>query len=185
MIPSAITKAERAASMAQRPACIWLTGIPAAGKSTIARELERRLQAAGRHSYVLDGDLLRAGLNRDLGFSQVARAENVRRNAEVARLMVDAGLIVICAFISPYRDQRRFARSLFDPGEFLEVFLDAPVPVCEARDPKGNYARARRGEIPNFTGIDGSYEAPDAAELHLDTEHLSIDECVVRILQVI
>jgi len=180
-----ITKSERAALMGHRPVCVWLTGIPASGKSTIARELERRLHAAGRHCYVLDGDILRAGLNRDLGFSQVDRAENVRRNAEVAKLMVDAGLIVICAFISPYRDQRRSARSLFEPGEFLEVFLDAPVSVCEARDPKGNYARARRGEILNFTGIDGSYEAPDAAELRLDTEHLSINECVMRILQMI
>ncbi|HYB50029.1 MAG TPA: adenylyl-sulfate kinase [Burkholderiaceae bacterium] len=180
-----LTKTERAVRMGQRPVCIWLTGIPAAGKSTIARELERRLHAAGRHSYVLDGDVLRAGLNRDLGFSQAERAENVRRNAEVARLMVDAGLIVICAFISPYRDQRRIARSLFDAGDFLEVFLDAPVPVCEARDPKGNYARARRGEIPNFTGIDGSYEPPESAELQLDTEHLSINECVTRILQLI
>ena len=176
------TKADRAAHLGQRPVCIWLTGIPAAGKSTIAKELERRLLASGRHAYVLDGDILRGGLNRDLGFSQAERAENVRRNAEVARLMVDAGLIVICAFISPYRNQRRFARSLFDPGEFLEVFLDAPVAVCEARDPKGNYARARRGEIPNFTGIDGSYEPPEAAELHLDTEHLSINECVLKIL---
>jgi len=180
-----ITKAERAASMGQRPVCVWLTGIPAAGKSTIAKELERRLLASGRHAYVLDGDILRTGLNRDLGFSQAARAENVRRNAEVARLMVDAGLIVICAFISPYRDQRRFARSLFDPADFLEVFLDAPVAVCEARDPKGNYARARRGEILNFTGIDGSYEQPESAELHLDTEHLSINECVMRILEII
>ena len=180
-----ITKIERAARMGQRPVCIWLTGIPASGKSTIARELERRLHAAGRHSYVLDGDIMREGLNRDLGFSQAERAENVRRNAEVARLMVDAGLIVICAFISPYRDQRRSARSLFEPGEFLEVFLDAPASVCEARDPKGNYARARRGEILNFTGIDGSYERPEAPELHLDTEHLSISECVTRVLQFI
>ncbi|SPE21063.1 adenosine 5'-phosphosulfate kinase [Burkholderiales bacterium] len=182
---NAITKLERAAQKQQRPVCIWLTGIPAAGKSTIAQELERRLHALGRHTYVLDGDQLRTGLNQDLGFTPAARAENIRRAAEVAKLMVDAGLIVICAFISPFRTERRFARSLLAPGEFVEVFLDAPAQVCEARDPKGHYARARRGEIPNFTGIDGSYERPETPELHLDTEHSSINECVTRILQVI
>jgi bifunctional enzyme CysN/CysC len=185
MSRNAITKLERATPKRQSPVCIWLTGIPAVGKSTIAQELERRLHALGRHTYVLDGDQLRTGLNQDLGFTQAARAENIRRAAEVARLMLDAGLIVICAFISPYRAERRFARSRQAPGEFVEVFLDAPAQICEARDPKGHYARARRGEIPNFTGIDGSYERPEAPELHLNTQHASVDECVERILELL
>ena len=177
-----IGKAQRAAQKHQKPVCIWITGLPAAGKSTISIELERRLHALGRHSYVLDGDRLRTGLNRDLGYTHEARSENLRRVAEVAKLMIDAGLIVICAFISPYRDERRFARALLAPGEFIEVFLDVSPQVCEARDPKGNYARARRGEIEGFTGIDGSYERPQSPELRLDTEHLSVDQCVEQIL---
>ena len=178
-------KLERAALKRQQPVCIWLTGLPAAGKSTIARELERRLLALGRHTTILDGDHLRTGLNQDLDFSRAARAENIRRAAEVARLMVEAGLIVICAFISPYRAERRFARSLMAPGEFIEVFLDTPAQVCEARDPKGHYARARRGEMPGFTGIDSSYERPQAPELRLDTQALSLDACVEEILRLL
>jgi bifunctional enzyme CysN/CysC len=177
-----IGKAQRAAQKHQNPVCIWITGLPGAGKSTIAVELERRLHALGRHSYILDGDRLRAGLNRDLGYTHEARTENIRRAAEVAKLMIDAGLVVICAFISPYRSERRFARSLLAPGEFIEVFLDVSPQVCEKRDPKGHYARARRGEIKGFTGIDGSYEKPAAPELRLDTEQLSLDQCVEQIL---
>ena len=177
-----VTPSERAAQKGQKPLCIWLTGLPAAGKSTIAEALERALLDLGRHATVLDGDRLRAGLNRDLGFSPEARAENIRRSAEVARLMVDAGLIVVCAFISPYRAERRFARSLFAPGDFVEVHVDASARIREERDPKGHYARARRGEITGFTGIDGSYEVPEAPELRLDTARESLEACVQRIL---
>ena len=165
------------------PLCLWITGLPGSGKSTIALALHQHLNATGRRSYILDGDVLRTGLNRDLGFTPADRAENIRRSAEVARLMVDAGLIVICAFISPYRAERRFARSLFAPGQFQEVYLQTSQAACEARDPKGHYARARRGEITGFTGIDGSYEAPQAAELCLDTEGVAVRECVERILE--
>jgi bifunctional enzyme CysN/CysC len=175
-------KAARAAQKSQSPVCIWLTGLPGAGKSTIARALELRLHAQGRHSYLLDGDQLRTGLNRDLGFTPADRDENVRRAAEVAKLLLDAGLVVVCAFISPYRTQRRMARALMAPGEFLEVYLDAAMDVCEARDPKGHYAKARRGEIADFTGINGSYEAPEAPELRLDTARLPVDACVEQIL---
>jgi bifunctional enzyme CysN/CysC len=182
MIAIPIGKAERAALKRQRAQCIWLTGLPGAGKSTIADALDARLHAQGRHTYVLDGDRLRTGLNRDLGFTHEDRTENIRRAAEVARLMVDAGLIVICAFISPYRAERRFARSLMAPGEFIEVFLDVSAEVCEGRDPKGHYARARRGEIKSFTGIDGSYERPEAPELVLDTASVPLEDCVQRII---
>jgi len=181
-VPAPVTKAQRAAQKRQNPVCIWLTGLPGAGKSTIAQALDAELFRLGRHAAVLDGDALRSGLNRDLGFTPEARAENIRRAAEVARLMVDAGLVVVCAFISPYRAERRFARSLFAPAEFLEVYLDVSSAVCEARDPKGHYAKARRGEITGFTGIDGSYEPPQAPELRLDTAQLALDACVGRIL---
>jgi len=179
---NSVDKRERAARKGQTPMCVWFTGLPGSGKSTLALALERRLQALGRHAYVLDGDALRTGLNRDLGFSAEDRAENIRRAAEVAKLMVDAGLIVICAFISPFTAERRFARSILAPGEFLEVYLDTSRETCEARDPKGHYAKARRGELPNYTGIDGSYQAPQAPELQLDTGLLSVDDCLERIL---
>jgi len=177
------SQAARAQQKRQKALCIWLTGLPGAGKSTIARALEQRLHAQGRHVYLLDGDQLRTGLNSGLGFSRADRDENVRRAGEVARLMVDAGLIVVCAFISPYRAQRRHVRALLAPGEFIEVYLDVPAAVCEARDPKGHYARARRGEMAGFTGIDGSYEAPEAAELRLDTSTSSVEDCVALILE--
>lgn len=177
-----LSKSERAHAKGQTPRCIWLTGLPGAGKTTIAHALERELHARGRHVYVLDGDQLRTGLNADLGFTRAARAENVRRASRVAQLMVDAGLIVICAFISPYRSERGIVRSLFAPEEFLEVYLDASAAVCESRDPKGHYARARRGEMPDYTGIDGSYEPPEAPEMRLDTGHLSLEACLALIL---
>ena len=177
-----IGKAERARSLAQWPMIIWLTGLSGAGKSTIANRLEQEIQAAGKHTYLLDGDNLRHGLNGDLGFSLDDRVENVRRVAEVARLMVDAGLIVIAALISPLRSQREMARSLVPEGEFLEIFIDAPLAVCEARDPKGLYVRARKGELHDFTGIDSPYEAPLKPDLKIDTERLSADDAVKEIL---
>jgi bifunctional enzyme CysN/CysC len=162
-----VDRAARAASLAQTPRCIWFTGLSGSGKSTIANLLEKRLHAQGRHTYILDGDNLRHGLNRDLGFTQADRVENIRRVAEVAKLMVDAGLLVLVSFISPFRAERELARSLFAPGEFVEVFVDASLAECERRDPKGLYAKARRGELKNFTGIDSPYEAPLVPEVHL------------------
>ena len=177
-----IGKAARARAIGQKPCVLWLTGLPAAGKSTIADRLERKLQALGKHTYLLDGDNVRHGLSRDLGFTERDRVENIRRIAEVARLMVDAGLIVIVSFISPFRSERRMARDLMEADEFFEVFVDAPLEVCEARDPKGHYARARKGEIANFTGIDSPYEAPESPELRLDTTALSADSAADEIV---
>ena len=168
----------RARLKRQRARCLWLTGLSASGKSTIANLLDRRLVAEGRHTYLLDGDNVRHGLNRDLGFTEADRVENIRRVAEVARLMVDAGLIVIVAFISPFRAERDFARGLFEPGDFMEIFVDASMEACSRRDPKGLYARAMRGEIRNFTGIDSPYERPERPDVYLDTEKLSPEECV-------
>ena len=178
----AIDKVARARQKCQSPICVWLTGLSGSGKSTIANLVEQRLFAAGRHAYVLDGDNIRLGLNRGLGFSEADRHENVRRVAEVARLLVDAGLIVIVAFISPYREGREAARSRFDFGEFLEIFVDAPFEECERRDPKGLYARARRGELVNFTGIDSKYEAPEYPDARLDTVGSSAEECADQVM---
>ena len=155
------------------------------GKSTVANLLEKRLFAAGRHTYMLDGDNIRHGLNRDLGFSEADRVENIRRVTEVARLLVDAGLVVIVSFISPFRAERELARSRFEPGEFIEVFVDTPLEECERRDPKGLYAKARRGELMNFTGIDSHYEQPESPEIHVATIHQRPEECVDRILRVL
>ncbi len=177
-----IDKDARAVQKLQKPLCLWLTGLPGAGKSTIANLLEKQLFASGRHTYILDGDNIRRGLNRDLGFSEADRVENIRRATEVARLFVDAGLVVIVAFISPYRAERNRARSRFEPDEFVEIYVDASLEECERRDPKGLYAKARRGELLNFTGIDSDYEPPEAAEIHLDTVAKSPDECVDVIL---
>ena len=173
-----ISKEIRSRLKLQRAQCVWLTGMSASGKSTIANRLDKRLTSEGRHTYLLDGDNVRHGLCRDLGFTEVDRVENIRRVAEVARLMVDAGLIVIVAFISPFRSERAYARSLFEPGEFKEVFVDASLEACAARDPKGLYAKALRGEIRNFTGIDSPYERPERPDLRLDTEELSPEACV-------
>lgn len=162
-----IDRQARARIKGQAPGCLWFTGLSGSGKSTVANLVEKRLFAMGRHTYLLDGDNVRHGLNRDLGFTDEDRVENIRRVAEVARLMVDAGLIVLVSFISPFREERRMARELFAPGEFHEVFVDTPLDVCEARDVKGLYAKARAGGIRNFTGIDSPYEAPEAAEVHL------------------
>ena len=177
-----VNKAARAAAKGQRPCVIWYTGLSGAGKSTIANAVDRRLFALGRHSYLLDGDNVRHGLNKDLGFTEADRVENIRRIAEVATLMVDAGLIVGTAFISPFRNERRMARKLLGDREFIEVFIDTPLAVAEQRDPKGLYKKARRGEIKNFTGIDSPYEAPEAPEIHLHTIDLTVDEAADRIL---
>ena len=154
-----VTKPARAALKQQQPRCLWFTGLSGSGKSTIANLLEKRLHADSRHTYILDGDNVRHGLNRDLGFTEADRVENIRRIGEVAKLLVDAGLIVIVSFISPYRAERQLARGLFEPGEFVEIFVDTPLEECERRDVKGLYAKARRGELKNFTGIDSDYEA--------------------------
>ena len=178
-----VDKRARAALKLQHPHCVWLTGLSGSGKSTIANLLEKRLHADGRHTCLLDGDNVRHGLNRDLGFTEADRVENIRRVAEVAKLMVDAGLIVIVSFISPFRSERAFSRGLFETGEFLEIHVDTPLEECERRDPKGLYAKARRGELKNFTGIDSVYEVPEAPELRLNTLLESPEECVERILR--
>jgi len=172
----------RAALKRQRPRCLWLTGLPGAGKSTLASLLEHELHQQGLHTYLLDGDNVRHGLNSDLGFSAADRDENIRRVAEVARLMVDAGLVVIVAFISPYRRERAFARSLFAPGDFVEIHVATPLAVCEQRDPKGMYMKARRGELPDFTGVDGAYEIPEYPEIRMDTTGLPAQDSLRQIL---
>ncbi len=178
-----IDRAARAASLRQSPRCVWFTGLSGSGKSTIANLLERRLHAQGLHTYLLDGDNVRHGLNRDLGFTDVERVENIRRVAEVAKLMLDAGLIVLVSFISPFRADREMARSLFKENEFLEVFVDASLATCEQRDPKGLYAKARRGELKNFTGIDSPYEAPLAPEVHLQSTSTAPETLAEEIAQ--
>jgi len=177
-----VTKSARARIKHQEARCLWFTGLSGSGKSTIANLLEKRLHAEGKHTYILDGDNVRHGLNRDLGFTEADRVENIRRVAEVAKLLVDAGLIVIVAFISPFRSEREMARGLFDPGEFVEIFVDTPLEECERRDVKGLYAKARRGELVNFTGIDSAYELPIAPDVHLRTMAMSADSCVERII---
>lgn len=181
----ALDKATRAAHKQQVPRCIWLTGFSGAGKSTVAKSLERHLYSQGRHTYLLDGDNVRHGLNRDLGFTEEDRVENIRRVAEVAKLMADAGLIVLVSCISPFAADRRMARGLFEPSEFMEVFVDAPLATCEQRDAKGLYAKARRGDLKNFTGIDSPYEPPVTPELRLDTSLYSPDQCVEQLLRLI
>jgi adenylyl-sulfate kinase len=170
-----VSRALRSSAMRQRACVVWLTGLSGAGKSTIANLVESRLHADGRHAYILDGDNLRSGLNRDLGFSDADRVENIRRTAEVARLLADAGLIVLVSLISPFRREREAARAACREIPFFEVHVDAPLATCEGRDPKGLYRRARCGEIRNFTGIDSAYEAPEAPELRLDTGSLTAE----------
>jgi bifunctional enzyme CysN/CysC len=177
-----VDKPLRARLKGQKACVLWLTGLSGAGKSTIANRIEKRLAAAGRHTYLLDGDNVRHGLNKDLGFTAQDRVENIRRVAEVARLMVDAGLIVLVSFISPFRSERRMARELFAPGEFFEVFVDTPLAEAERRDVKGLYRKARRGELKNFTGIDSPYETPENPEIRIDTTSLSADEAAARVI---
>ncbi|WP_049098175.1 sulfate adenylyltransferase subunit CysN, partial [Burkholderia cepacia] len=177
-----VDRAARAAQKAQTPRIVWLTGLSGAGKSTIANLVEKRLHALGKHTYLLDGDNVRHGLNRDLGFTEADRVENIRRVAEVARLMLDAGLITLVSFISPFRSEREMARALAGPDEFVEVFVDTPLAVAEERDPKGLYKKARRGELKHFTGIDSPYEPPARPELRVDTVAESPDEAAGRIV---
>jgi len=177
-----VTKEARAQRLGQRPVVLWFTGLSGAGKSTIANLVEKKLHAMGRHCYLLDGDNLRHGLNKDLGFTEADRVENIRRVAEVARLMVDAGLIVLTAFISPFRAEREMARHLMGEGEFIEIFVDTPLDVAETRDVKGLYRKARRGELANFTGIDSPYEPPESPELVLNTVECSPDEAAETVI---
>jgi adenylyl-sulfate kinase len=178
----AISKTERAAMNAQKPVLLWFTGLSGSGKSTIAGALEHALFQQGQRTYLLDGDNVRHGLNSDLGFSDADRVENIRRIGEVAKLMVDAGLIVLAAFVSPFRADRALVRNLLAQGEFIEVHVDTPLAVCEARDPKGLYKKARAGEIKHFTGIDSDYEPPQQPEILLDTGKHTVEECVEQIL---
>jgi len=180
--PTPVTKADRRRLNGHSSCVVWLTGLSGSGKSTIACALELALHERGVRTYLLDGDNLRHGLNRDLGFSADHRAENIRRTAEVAKLFVDAGVIAICGLISPYRRDREAARALFEPGEFVEVFVDCPVEVCKARDPKGLYRRALAGEIKGFTGIDDPYEPPRDPDVVVKTDRTSIQACVKAIL---
>ena len=178
-----IDKRARADKLGQRPCVLWFTGLSGAGKSTIAGKVEERLFAENAHSYLLDGDNVRHGLCGDLGFADADREENIRRVGEVGKLMVDAGLIVLTAFISPFQRDRQKVRDMLEAGEFLEVFVDAPLDVCEGRDPKGLYKKARAGDIPNFTGIDSDYEAPEDPEIHLNTAESDADQCAEQVIE--
>ena len=180
-----INQQTRALIKQQTARCIWFTGLSGAGKSTIANLLEKRLHASRKHTYILDGDNVRHGLNRDLGFTKADRVENMRRIAEVAKLMVDAGLIILVSSIAPYRAEREMARSLFADGEFLEVFVDSPLAECERRDVKGLYAKARRGDLKNFSGIDSDYEPPEAPDIHLHMASTNAENCVLLIAQLL
>ncbi|WP_066218810.1 adenylyl-sulfate kinase [Aliarcobacter cryaerophilus] len=173
-----ITKEKRLTLLNQKPCILWFTGLSGSGKSTIANAVELELFKRGRKTYLLDGDNVRHGLNKDLGFSEQDRIENIRRIGEVAKLFVDSGLIVLTAFISPFKSDRQIARSLVKYDEFIEVFIDTPLEVCEQRDPKGLYKKARDGAIKNFTGISSPYEAPEDPQIHIKTDEHSIQECV-------
>ena len=181
--PTRVTRDQRANQKGQQPCILWLTGLSGAGKSTVANALEQMLHLRGQHSYLLDGDNVRHGLNKDLDFTDAGRVENIRRIGEVAKLFVDAGLIVVTAFISPFRSDRELVRKLVNEGEFVEIHVSTPLEVCEQRDPKGLYAKARTGSIKNFTGVSSPYEAPDNPELNLDTSRLSVQESVATIIR--
>ncbi len=161
---------------------VWFTGLSGSGKSTLASAVERRLYEEGHHTYILDGDNVRSGLNQDLNFSPEDRQENIRRIGEVAKLFVEAGVIVLTAFISPYREDRQFVRNLVEEGEFVEVFVNCPLEICEERDVKGLYQKAREGEIDNFTGIDAPFEAPKEPEVEVNTDEMNVNESVEKVL---
>ena len=176
-----INSQKRAQIKNQKPKCIWLTGLSGSGKSTLANELDKELTSMGNHTYILDGDNIRNGLCSDLGFDDKDRHENIRRVAEVSRLMFDAGLIVICAFISPFQRDRDFARSLYSDGDFIEVLVNTPMDVIIKRDPKGHYQNAQKGLIENFTGIESGYEIPGSPEIVIETLELSVSESIFKI----
>lgn len=178
-----ITKEKRGKSLAQKPFLLWFTGLSASGKSTIANIIEQKLFELNYKTYLLDGDNVRHGLNKDLGFDEKSRVENIRRIGEVAKLFNDAGLIVLTAFISPFKSDRKMVRDLFKESDFLEVFIDASIEICEKRDPKGMYKKARSGEIKNFTGISSPYEAPENPEIHVINNELSLEEASNKIVQ--
>jgi adenylylsulfate kinase len=177
-----ITQAERANQKQQKPCILWFTGLSGSGKSTIANAVEQKLFQLNKHTYLLDGDNVRHGLNKGLGFSEQDRIENIRRVGEVAKLFSDAGLIVLTAFISPFQKDRDMVRQLTRPGEFIEIFIDAPLSVCEQRDPKGLYKKARAGEIKDFTGIDSPYEAPKSPEIHIANNDIEIDKAAQQVI---
>ena len=178
-----ITREDHAKLKNQKPAVVWFTGLSGAGKSTIANLVQKRLHRMNRHSYLLDGDNVRHGLNKDLGFTDADRVENIRRVGEVAKLMADAGLIVLSAFISPFRSERRLVREMIEAGEFIEVHIDTPLAEAEARDVKGLYKKARSGELKNFTGIDSPYEAPENPEIRIDTTNLTPEQAAELIVE--
>ncbi|MEZ8635845.1 adenylyl-sulfate kinase [Vibrio cyclitrophicus] len=177
-----VTHEQRSVQKQQTPVVLWFTGLSGSGKSTVANAVESKLLNLGQHSYLLDGDNVRHGLNKDLGFSDADRVENIRRIGEVAKLFVDSGTIVLTAFISPFISDREQARALLLPGQFLEVFIDTPLSVCEQRDPKGLYKKARAGEIKHFTGIDSTYESPLNADIHVETEGHSVEACAEAVV---
>ncbi|VEE15391.1 adenylyl-sulfate kinase [Ectopseudomonas mendocina] len=178
-----VNKAHRSEQKRQQPCVLWFTGLSGSGKSTLANALEQRLFELNHHTYLLDGDNVRHGLNKDLGFSDQDRQENIRRIGELSALFVDAGMLVLAAFISPFRAEREMVRELVGPGEFVEVYVATPLSTCELRDPKGLYKKARAGEIRNFTGIDSDYEVPENPELSIDTSVLDLDEAVMKIVE--
>lgn len=177
-----VTKDERAKQKQQRPCILWFTGLSGSGKSTIASAVEQKLFELGHHTYLLDGDNVRHGLNKDLAFSDNDRVENIRRIGELSKLMIDAGLLVMTAFISPFKVDRRMVRDLVQSHEFIEVYMNTPLDECERRDPKGLYKKARKGEIKNFTGIDSVYETPEVPEIKINTVALSIEECADQVI---
>lgn len=177
-----VSKKERAAIKGQKPCVLWFTGLSGSGKSTIANALEIKLNQAKKHTYLLDGDNVRLGLNKGLTFSDEDRIENIRRIGEVSKLFVDAGIIVLTAFISPFQQDRKQVREMLSDQEFIEVYIDTPIEICESRDPKGLYKKARKGEISNFTGISSPYESPQHPEIHLKTDEMTIDIAVEKIL---
>lgn len=177
-----VDRATRARQKRQHPCVLWFTGLSASGKSTIANAVEQKLFEHGHHTYLLDGDNVRHGLNKDLGFGDADRVENIRRIGELSKLFADAGLIVLSAFISPFRSDRQLVRDLMPEGEFVEIYMNTPIEVCESRDPKGLYQKARRGEIKNFTGIDSDYEAPEQPEISINTAECDVDECAEQII---
>ena len=177
-----ITKENRQALKGHKSCILWYTGLSGSGKSTLANKVEEKMFEMGLHTYILDGDNVRTGLNKGLGFSEEDRKENIRRIGEVSKLFVDAGVIVSTAFISPFRTDRDMVRSIVKSGEFVEIYVNAPLDVCESRDPKGLYKKARAGEIKQFTGIDSPYEAPEKAELEIKTGEASLEECAMQVI---